>query len=179
MTTDCSSESVRVYLGLGSNLGDSADIVRKAFGELCLRLRRPRLSSLWRSRARYLTDQPDFVNAVAEGETSLSPRELLAMVNAVEAAFGRDRSKEIHKGPRSLDIDILLYGKKILAEADLIVPHPGLRERKFALLPLLELDPALADPVSGERFERILASLPSQGIYLHDRGGYDRFHLWT
>ncbi|MDP3179981.1 MAG: 2-amino-4-hydroxy-6-hydroxymethyldihydropteridine diphosphokinase [Spirochaetaceae bacterium] len=179
MTTDYSSESVRVFLGLGSNQGDSVDIVRNAFRELGQHLRQPRLSSLWRSQARYLTDQPDFINAVAVGETRLLPRELLATVNAVEAAFGRDRLKEIHNGPRPLDIDILLYGKKIIVENDLIVPHPGLRERKFVLVPLLELDPDLEDPVSGERFSRTLATLPAQGIYLHDCGGYDRLHLWT
>jgi 2-amino-4-hydroxy-6-hydroxymethyldihydropteridine diphosphokinase len=179
MTTDCSSESVRVFLGLGSNQGDSVAIVIGAYRELCRFLALPRLSRLWCSRAQYRMDQPDFINAVAAGETSLLPCGLLAAVNAVEAAFGRDRSKEISKGPRPLDIDILLYGKKIIAEDDLIVPHPGLRERKFALIPLLELEPELVDPVSGESYELILASLPTQGIYLHDGAGYDRFHLWT
>ncbi|MBL8967182.1 MAG: 2-amino-4-hydroxy-6-hydroxymethyldihydropteridine diphosphokinase [Spirochaetaceae bacterium] len=166
-----------VYLGLGANRGEAARTIRAAFAELSRLLDAPRLSSLWRSRARYYEDQPDFVNAVAAGETSLSPRELLAAIHRIEADFGRDRSVEISKGPRPLDIDILLFGARIIAESDLIVPHAGLRERKFALLPLLELEPSLADPVSGTPYAELLALLPAQGIYLLDEGGYDLIHV--
>jgi 2-amino-4-hydroxy-6-hydroxymethyldihydropteridine diphosphokinase len=156
----------RVFLGLGSNLGDGAEILRAAFSELSLILGRARLSRLWRSRALYVGEQPDFVNAAAVGETALSPRELLAAVNAIEAGFGRDRSRERAKGQRSLDIDILLYGSLVLREADLVIPHAGLRERRFALLPLLDLDGDLLDPSSGEPYAAIAEALPPQGIYL-------------
>jgi 2-amino-4-hydroxy-6-hydroxymethyldihydropteridine diphosphokinase len=168
---------VTVYLGLGANVGDAENTLGLAFRELALVLASPRLSRLWRSKARYVEDQSDFVNAVAVGECALSPRELLAEVNRIEAAFGRDRDHEVRKGPRPLDIDILLYGESVLAEADLIIPHAAIRERKFVLLPLLELNPDLRDPVSGDRFESILAALPPQGIYLMDSGDYDRLYL--
>jgi len=165
------------YLGLGSNLGDSRATLLAAFRELGAFLGSPRLSRLWVSAPRYVEDQPDFVNAAAAGECSLTPRELLAAVNRVEAAFGRDRGREIRKGPRSLDIDILVYGDLVLAEPDLMIPHAALRERKFALLPLLDLEPGLRDPVSGEPFASVLSSLPSQGIYLLDPGSYDRIYI--
>jgi 2-amino-4-hydroxy-6-hydroxymethyldihydropteridine diphosphokinase len=162
-----------VYLGLGSNLGDSKATLLAAFERLERVLEGARLSSFWRSRARYYVDQPDFLNAAVSGKTELSPRELLAAVNAIEAEFGRDRSAEIRKGPRPLDIDILLYGRRLVAEKDLIIPHASLRERKFALLPLLELAPGLVDPASGASYASILASLPPQGIYLLEGADYD------
>jgi 2-amino-4-hydroxy-6-hydroxymethyldihydropteridine diphosphokinase len=156
----------RVFLGLGSNIGDGASTIRDAFAELSEILNAARLSRLWRSHAMYVEDQPDFVNAAAMGETELSPRALLAAVNGIEAHFGRDRSRERPKGPRTLDIDILLYGDLILRESDLILPHARLKERRFALQPLMDLDEALRDPESGEAYSRILESLPPQGIYL-------------
>jgi 2-amino-4-hydroxy-6-hydroxymethyldihydropteridine diphosphokinase len=156
----------QVYLGLGSNVGDGEAIIRSAFAELAGFLDRARLSRLWRSQALYVTDQPDFVNAAAMGDTGLSPRALLAAVNAVEAAFGRDRAKERPKGPRSLDIDILLYGSLVLDEPGLVIPHAGLKERLFALLPLLDLDGRLLDPSSGEAYSKFAEALPPQGIYL-------------
>jgi 2-amino-4-hydroxy-6-hydroxymethyldihydropteridine diphosphokinase len=165
------------YMGLGANLGDGVAAILGAFGALGCFLGSPRLSRLWRSKARYVEEQPDFVNAVAAGECPLSARELLAEIQRIEASFGRDRSAELRKGPRPLDIDILLYGDAIVAEPDLLVPHAGMRERKFVLLPLLDLAPAARDPVSGESFASILASLPPQGIYLMDTGDYDRLYI--
>ena len=156
----------RAYLGLGSNVGDSAAIIRAAFASLETFLALSRLSRLWRTKAMYVTDQADFVNAAAMGETALSPRELLTAINSVETSFGRDRGSERFKGPRSLDIDILLYDDLVLREPDLVIPHAALRERQFALEPLLDLDPSLCDPLSGEPYAVVLASLPPQGIYL-------------
>ncbi|MGO8692529.1 MAG: 2-amino-4-hydroxy-6-hydroxymethyldihydropteridine diphosphokinase [Rectinemataceae bacterium] len=166
-----------VHLGLGSNLGDSPATIRSAF--LCLQdlLKEARLSRLWRSRPRYVEDQPDFVNAVACGRTDRSPRELLHAINDIETVFGRDRSAELSKGPRPLDIDILLYDERLIAEPDLIVPHPGLAERKFVLLPLLELSPDLRHPASGESVVSMLRALPPQGIYLMVNARYDRLYI--
>jgi 2-amino-4-hydroxy-6-hydroxymethyldihydropteridine diphosphokinase len=157
---------VRVYLGLGSNVGDGAAILRSAYAELSKLLANPRLSRLYRTKAMYVEDQPDFVNAAASGESSLSPRELLDAVNRIEAAFGRERERERFKGPRSLDIDILLYGSLIVSEPGLAIPHAGLRDRLFALLPLLDLDGSLRDPIGGEAYSELAAALPPQGIYL-------------
>jgi 2-amino-4-hydroxy-6-hydroxymethyldihydropteridine diphosphokinase len=154
-------------LGLGSNVGDGAATILAAFARLSSSvLDGARLSRLYRTSPLYIEDQPDFINAAAVGEASLGPRELLAEVNRIEAAFGRDRSRESPKGPRSLDIDILLYGALVLDEPDLVIPHPGLAERRFALAPLLELVPGLRDPRDGYSYADILASLPEQGIYL-------------
>jgi 2-amino-4-hydroxy-6-hydroxymethyldihydropteridine diphosphokinase len=156
----------RVFLGLGSNVGDGAATIRAAFAELSRTLGGARLSRLWRSRALYVEDQPDFINAAAMGDTDLEPRAVLALINSVEAAFGRDRSLERPKGPRSLDIDILLFGDLRISSPELTIPHPGLKERLFALLPLLDLDGALADPSTGTPFAEIAEALPPQGIYL-------------
>jgi 2-amino-4-hydroxy-6-hydroxymethyldihydropteridine diphosphokinase len=156
----------RVFLGLGSNIGNSALTIHAAFSELAKFLLEARLSRLLCSRAMYVEDQPDFINAAMVGETDLSPHLLLAAINGVEARLGRDRNHELSKGPRTLDIDILLYGDLILRDSDLILPHARLKERRFALQPLVELDSRLVDPESGERYSRILESLPPQGIYL-------------
>jgi 2-amino-4-hydroxy-6-hydroxymethyldihydropteridine diphosphokinase len=165
-----------VYLGFGSNLGESAAIIEAAYAELAHILSKPRISRFWLTHALYMEDQPDFINAVASGETEMSPRELLIEANRIEAHFGRDRGRESRKGPRPLDIDILLYGNCLVVERDLVIPHPGLREHKFALLPLLELAPDLKDPLSGIRLATVAASLPPQGIYLLESDRYDRLY---
>jgi 2-amino-4-hydroxy-6-hydroxymethyldihydropteridine diphosphokinase len=168
---------VQVFLGLGSNMGDSASILASASAALSGLLKNARTSRLWRSRARYLEDQADFLNAAIVGETELEPRSLLAEIHKIEADHGRNRDVETFKGPRPLDIDILLYGDRLLAEPDLVIPHPGLRERKFAMLPLLELAPDLADPATGARFSAIAASLAPQGVYLLGHQSYDCLYL--
>jgi 2-amino-4-hydroxy-6-hydroxymethyldihydropteridine diphosphokinase len=157
---------VRVFLGLGSNIGDAISTVRTAFVELSSILEGARLSRLRGSRAMYDEDQPDFVNAVASGLTGLSPHDLLKTVHSIEDRFGRVRDGSRPKGPRTLDIDILLYGDLVLRDRDLVIPHAALRERRFALEPLAELDDGLIDPASGESYSSILESLPLQGIYL-------------
>lgn len=154
-----------VWLGLGSNLGDSEALIRQAVSLLGEFISGGRLSGLWLSKARYVVDQPDFLNAVFSGETELDPHDLLEAIHRVEAQLGRDRSAVVPKGARTMDIDVLLYGSRIIAEDTLVVPHPGIRERKFVLLPLLELSPYLVDPVSNRAFKDFLAELPPQGIY--------------
>jgi len=162
-----------VWLGLGSNLGDSVGYIEQAVRQLSEALSESALSPLWRSRARYVENQPDFVNAVLRGRTEFSPGELLRFVNRIENELGRDRKAVVDKGPRTIDIDILLYGNKIITEPNLIVPHPGLRERKFVLLPLLNLDPHVTDPVSGIPFADYYSMLPAQGIYPIGSSHYD------
>lgn len=159
-------ESVRVFLGFGSNIGDGISNIQNAVREIENRIGSTvKLSGFWRSKARYYVDQPDFINAVGEVFCLLDAEKLLEVCNTVEALMGRDRSLVAEKGPRVIDIDILLYGKEIIATKRLIVPHPGIRERKFVLLPLLELDSTLRDPVTGTLFQNILARIPRQGIY--------------
>ncbi len=162
----------RVFLGLGSNLGDSKAILHAAFEELSNFLEAARLSRFYRSKAMYIEDQPDFVNCAAAGETRLSPRALLEAINAIETRFGRDRRLGVPKGPRSLDIDILLYDSLLVAEPDLSIPHPGMKDRLFVLLPLLDLDAGLCDPLSGLAYSHFSQLLPAQGIYLMEQDGY-------
>ena len=144
--------SVSVYLGLGSNLGDSLAQMRLAAAEILQRnlVAEPvRKSSLYRTPPwGDVKDQPRFLNAVVSGKTSFNPLELLAGIQALERDLGR-RPSEIRWGPRAIDIDILLFGREMLNLPDLIIPHPRLTERAFVLVPLLEIAPDLTDPATG------------------------------
>lgn len=164
----------RVFLGLGSNQGDSRAILGAAVAALGEGLEGLRASSLWLSAPRYVLDQPPYLNLVVEARTGLEPLELLAFCSSIEARFGRDRSRERPKGPRSLDIDILLIGERLIDSPELQLPHPGMEERKFVLLPLVELDRGLRNPRTGRPFLDSLAALGPQGIYLLSTGDYDR-----
>ncbi|HUX36704.1 MAG TPA: 2-amino-4-hydroxy-6-hydroxymethyldihydropteridine diphosphokinase [Rectinemataceae bacterium] len=165
----------RVYLGLGSNTGDSVDTLRRAVEALGEGLSQIRVSSLWLSAPRYVFDQPPYYNLVIEGDCGLEPEALLDFTSAIEARFGRDRSRERPKGPRSLDIDLLLYGNRLIDTDRLVLPHPGMEERKFVLLPLVELAPGLSNPRDGHAYLECLAALGTQGIYLAPPSDYDRF----
>lgn len=126
------------YVGLGANLGDPVDAVRTAI-EALSRLPASRVeavSALYRS-APIDADGPDFINAVAALHTTLTAYELLAQLQAIEAGFGRERPYV--NAPRTLDLDLLLYGDREIASDDLTVPHARLHERAFVLLPLAEL----------------------------------------
>ena len=114
-------------------------------------------------------DQPDFLNLVVTGLTEVEPFDLLHRTQAIESSFGRDRSRERPKGERTLDIDILLYGSTIMNSTQLLLPHPGMLERAFVLVPLLEIAPDLINPVSGIAFAEALPRVKDQGIYLHDK----------
>jgi 2-amino-4-hydroxy-6-hydroxymethyldihydropteridine diphosphokinase len=143
-------ESTRVYVGLGSNLGDRQSLINEALGELDCQcsIRLLRQSSLYSSGAWGLEDQPDFINAVAELDSSLSAVELLSVLLATEKKGGRVRNS-VRWGPRTIDLDLLLYGQNVLRLEGLEVPHPRMHLRAFVLLPLLELAPELEIPGIG------------------------------
>jgi 2-amino-4-hydroxy-6-hydroxymethyldihydropteridine diphosphokinase len=137
------------YVGIGSNLGDPRAHVLQAFQDLD-RLPHTRLvkkSSLYRSAPLGYADQPDFINAVAQLETGLPAERLLAELQQVEARHGRQRS--FANAPRTLDLDLLLYGGLELRTPILETPHPRMHERAFVLKPLLEISPELAIPGRG------------------------------
>ncbi len=167
----------RIYLGLGSNSGDSRTILRGAIGDLGSGLSELRVSSLWLSSPRYVLDQPPYHNLVIEALSDRKPEELLDYCSGIETRFGRDRSKERPKGPRTLDIDILLIGHQVIDSPRLVVPHPGMEERKFVLLPLVELARDLLNPRTGRSYLQSLADLGPQGIYLVGLDDYDRFRF--
>jgi 2-amino-4-hydroxy-6-hydroxymethyldihydropteridine diphosphokinase len=136
---------VLAYIGLGSNLGDREGTMRAAAARL-EELGRVRLSSVRETEPVGMVDQPRFLNAVAELDTELGARELLERLLATERELGRERRPGDRWGPRTIDLDLLLYGNETIDEPGLQVPHPRLAERRFVLEPLAELDPGLTLP---------------------------------
>lgn len=162
------SEAVQAYVGLGSNLEQPEEQLLRALDELS-RLPGTRLSAssgLYRNPPMGPVPQPDYVNAVAALETGLSPLELLDGLQAIEQAHGRVRIERW--GPRTLDLDLLLYAERVIDEPRLQVPHPGLHERPFVLYPLAEIAPGLIIPGRGSLAEW-LAQCPSSGLARIDR----------
>ena len=157
--------STVAVVGLGANLGDAEASVRGAFVELDLlpATRLLRASALYRTPAWGHTEQPDFINAVALLETGLGARELLDRLLAIEREFGRTRTPGERWGPRTLDLDLLLYGIEVIDEPGLRVPHPHLHERAFALLPLVEIAPGIEIPGLGTAGE-VAVKMASEGI---------------
>ncbi|HEY3921410.1 MAG TPA: 2-amino-4-hydroxy-6-hydroxymethyldihydropteridine diphosphokinase [Gaiellaceae bacterium] len=145
----------RAYVGLGANLGDREAAIRRA-AEL---LGPHRLSTIRETEPWGYADQPMFLNAVAEVETELEPRELLARLLEIEQELGRERGGQRY-GPRTIDLDLLLYGDRIVDEPGLTVPHPRIAERTFVLEPLFELDAGLFLPGVGS-VSALLAGLQS------------------
>lgn len=141
------------YVGLGANLGNREDTIRAAVAALPGVVA---VSTLRETDPVGLTDQPCFLNGVAALETELSPRELLDVLLAVEHQLGRERRERW--GPRTIDLDLLVYGDETLDEPGLAVPHPRLHERRFALEPLAEIAPGLVIPGLG-RVTDLLAEL--------------------
>lgn len=143
-----SQAPVLAYIGLGANLGDARTQVLGALAQLHT-LPQTRLcaqSSLFRS-APIDADGDDYVNAVAQLETRLPAADLLLALQAIEQDFGRQRSYQ--NAPRTLDLDLLLYGSQTIASATLQVPHPRMTERAFVLIPLLQIDPLIQIPGRG------------------------------
>ena len=142
---------VVAFVGLGGNLGEPAATLRAALLALdgLQGTRLLRASRLYRTPAWGLEQQPDFINAVAMLETSLGAQALLESLFVIERQHGRVREAELRWGPRTLDLDLLLYGEAVIDEPGLRVPHPHLHERAFALLPLLKIAADVAIPGRG------------------------------
>jgi 2-amino-4-hydroxy-6-hydroxymethyldihydropteridine diphosphokinase len=152
-----------VYLGLGSNIGEREVMLRSALDALNgPDLRLLRASGLYETEPVSLREQPWFLNLVAEFETELKPLDLLSRAQRVERELGRERS--IPNGPRSIDIDILLYGDVVMKTVEVEIPHPRYTERRFTLAPLAELNPELRDPVTGRSMPSMLAGLEGQVV---------------
>lgn len=157
------SAPVTAAIALGSNLDDPREQVRRAFEEIA-RIPSTRLaarSRLYRTAPVGIARQPDFVNACARVETTLGPRELLEALLAIERRHGRVRT--VPNGPRTLDLDLLLYGDAVLEEPGLTLPHPRLHERAFALAPLVDAWPEAVIPGRG-RASELLGELDRGGV---------------
>jgi 2-amino-4-hydroxy-6-hydroxymethyldihydropteridine diphosphokinase len=150
-----------VFLGLGANLGNRRRNIAAGLSALergGVRIRRR--SSLYETEPVGKGDQPWFLNAIVAAETDLAPRELLLLCKRIEKESGRRRT--VRFGPRPLDIDILLYKGRVIREEDLEIPHPRMRERRFVLIPLVEIAEGIKDPRDGRRFSEILALLDEE-----------------
>ncbi|HKH72022.1 MAG TPA: 2-amino-4-hydroxy-6-hydroxymethyldihydropteridine diphosphokinase [Vicinamibacterales bacterium] len=147
-----------VAIALGSNLGDRDGYLRSAIAALQPAIKNLRVSTFHDTAPVGVGAQPTFLNATAVGETSLSARALLDTLLTVEREFGRERP--FSGAPRTLDLDLILYGDAIIDEApSLIVPHPRFRERRFVLEPLAEIAPDWRDPVTRQTVEELLRNL--------------------
>ena len=157
---------VKVYIAMGSNVGQRAQTLRKALdmmrqsGDITLR----RVSSFIETKPVGGPEyQEDYLNAAVETETNLSPEDLLASLHAIETALGRDRTKQQRWGPRTCDLDILLYGHEIINTPNLTIPHPRMCERMFVLQPLAEIAPTLQHPESFKTTSEMLTELETTG----------------
>jgi 2-amino-4-hydroxy-6-hydroxymethyldihydropteridine diphosphokinase len=152
-----------VYLSLGSNVGNRTGNLRAAISALPgAEVRVRRVSKIYETEPVDYVEQDWFLNCVVEAETDLPPVDLLRQLRAVETRMGS--RKAFAKGPRLLDVDILLYGGAVIDEAELKVPHPRMAERRFVLVPLVEIAPEVRHPVSGKTAAQMLESTPDRSV---------------
>jgi 2-amino-4-hydroxy-6-hydroxymethyldihydropteridine diphosphokinase len=160
------------YIGMGANLPSNAGPPEVTLVAAVARLkslsRVLSRSSLYSTEPVGFADQPRFLNAAVALETELTPFELLGAVLLIEQDFGRNRAFSLANGPRTLDLDILIYGDFVIGGSSLVIPHPRLTERAFVLVPLNEIAPQALDPRSGSTMSQLLQSLvPSPGNEIH------------
>lgn len=158
---------MRAFIALGSNLGDREATLRQALdqiGQVPLTTV-VRASSLYDTEPMGIEDQPRFLNAVAEVETQLTPHQLLWNLMLIERRLGRVRN--VHWGPRTIDLDLLVMGDHVIEDGTLQLPHPEIAKRSFVLVPLVELDPMLHHPITGETMLALLQRLGARPLVKH------------
>lgn len=156
------TDPVRVAIALGSNLGDRDATLTAAAARLTAFLDRFTISSRHDTAPVGVSGaQPRYLNAAGVGFTRLDPRALLARLQDIERAFGRERS--VPNASRTLDLDLILYGDLVLSEPGLTIPHPRFRDRAFVLAPLAEVAPDMVDPVTGRMVGELAAALDEHG----------------
>ena len=163
------ADAIRAFVGMGGNIGDVANTLMEAIWALeALPQTSVRSQSdLYRSPPWGRTDQAEFINAVVELQTRLAPSILLDSLIEIEERFGRVRNADERWGPRTLDLDLLLYGDQTIQVPGLCIPHPHLHERAFVLVPLAQIAPNLDVPGQG-RVADLLADIDASGITLID-----------
>lgn len=154
----------KVYLSLGSNMGDRQGYLQRAVEALkqLTDTEVEAVSSYYETAAWGLTDQADFLNLALALETQLPAESLLSACQAIEKDL--DRVRHVHWGPRTVDIDILLYGQEIWETEHLIVPHPFMTQRAFVLVPLLEIAENLVEPQTGQAYKKYLSQIDTSDV---------------
>ncbi len=152
----------KVFLGIGSNVGERIVYIKNALNLLSQILKEIQTAHFYVSKAVGFEDQPDFINTAISGYTDLEPYELFKKVKDIENKVGR--IKRFRWGPREIDIDILFYGSLIMEKDDLIIPHPRIHERDFVLKPLSDLDPDFVHPVLKKPVKELLLNLKEKSI---------------
>jgi 2-amino-4-hydroxy-6-hydroxymethyldihydropteridine diphosphokinase len=154
-----------VYLSLGSNVGDRSANLNAAIAALGSLGQVVSVSSFYETEPVEFTAQPWFLNCAVKLDTEKMPRQLLAGILPIERELGRNRAKEPSKGPRTIDIDILLFGSSIIDVTDLTVPHPSMHLRRFVLEPLAEIAAEVRHPGFKKTIQELREALPSgQGV---------------
>jgi 2-amino-4-hydroxy-6-hydroxymethyldihydropteridine diphosphokinase len=152
--------SIPVAIALGSNLGDRHAQLLRAVDALRAIISNPRVSAFFDTAPVGVVNQPPFLNAVLVGETGIEARPLLNRLLTIERKMGRTRP--FPQAPRTIDLDLILFGSQVIDEPSLRVPHPRFRERRFVLEPLAAVAPAMVDPVSGRTIAQLLLDLVSK-----------------
>ena len=163
-----------VWLGLGSNIGDRFLYIEEAITRMSAFLNSISMASFYETAPRDFLDQPDFLNTVIRSETNLEPIEVLKLIHKVEAEGGRERNDALKKGPRTIDIDILLFDEICATYTDndgslLTIPHKNMHERLFVLKPLLDLNSKIVDPRDGISWSDKASHLWEQRVKLCQR----------
>jgi len=151
-----------VYLSLGSNLSDRRDNLEQAIARLGEVGAVVAVSSFYETEPMELADQPWFLNCAVAVETELMPKQFLGRIMALEQAMGRRRMRP--KGPRNIDIDILLFGNSVIETRDLVIPHPAMHERRFVLEPLAEIAAEVRHPIFKRTIRELRDALPAGGV---------------